>query len=143
MFATGQPVMPAWREFRQSVLPGNRWSFFGFLLMQALLGIAMVIGQVLIGCATCCIGFLPYLSSVIALPLHIFSRAYPIYFLQQFSPRYQIIYEPPAGGGFPVMPLAGPGPYGAMPFSPPPQQPPPSMDAPPLPPPPPPQPPRW
>ena len=111
MFATGQNTVEAWHEFRQDVLPGNRWRFFLFLLMQGLLGIVVAIAQGILGCVTCCIGALPYLSSVIALPLLIFSRAYPIYFLQQFSPRYQIITEPPQGGGFPVMPLAGPGGY--------------------------------
>jgi hypothetical protein len=111
MFATNQSTLPAWREFRQTVLPGNKGRFFLFLLMQALLSVAVAIAQVLIGCATCCIGLLPYLSSVVALPLHVFIRAYPVYFLQQFSHRYQIISEPPPPTGFPVMPLAGPGGY--------------------------------
>lgn len=128
MFATGQSTVSAWNEFRNDVLPGNRWNFFLFLLMQGLVGIGVAIIQGLLGCLTCCIGALPYLSSVIALPLLVFSRAYPIYFLQQYSPRYQIIVEPPQGsGGFPVMPLAGPGGY----YPPPPMMPPGTMPPPP------------
>jgi hypothetical protein len=117
MYATGQPVMAAWGEFRQSVLPGNHGKFILFFLMQVLLAIAVGIMQALIGCATCCIGLLPYLSSVIALPLLVFTRAYPIYFLQQFSPRYEIIVEPPPNVGFAVIPLAGQGypPPGSLP----------------------------
>jgi hypothetical protein len=138
MFATGQATLPAWREFRQDVLPGNRGRFVLFALMQILLAIAMGIMQAMIGCVTCCIGALPYLSCVVTLPLHVFWRAYPIYFLQQFSARYQIITEPPQAGGFPVMPLAGPGgfyppapmmPSGTMP---PPNMSPPSMPPPPV-----------
>jgi hypothetical protein len=138
MFATGQSTLSAWSEFRNDVLPGNRWKFFLFILMQGLLGIAVAIAEGILGCVTCCIGALPYLSCVVALPLHIFMRAYPIYFLQQFSSRYQIIVEPPQGGGFPVMPFAGPGGYPPppmMPMGPPGTMPPPSMPAPYIPPP--------
>jgi len=124
MFATGQSTLPAWREFRQAVLPGNKGRFFLFLLMQGLLSLAVHMAQMMIGCVTCCIGLLPYLSTVVALPLHVFMRAYPIYFLQQFSPRYQIISEAPPSGGFPVLPLAGPGGYPPPASMPPPQLPP-------------------
>jgi len=134
MFATGQTTLPAWREFRQSVLPGNRGRFVLFFLMQLVLAIAVAVGQMIIGCATCCIGLLPYLSSVAALPLHIFMRSYPIYFLQQFSPRYQIITEPPGPSGFPVLPLAGPGGFPPPPIMPPGSLPPPSMPPPQIPP---------
>jgi hypothetical protein len=136
MFATGQTTLPAWREFRQSVLPGNGGRFVLFALMQILLAIAVGIAQMLIGCATCCIGFLPYLSSVVALPLHVFWRAYPIYFFQQFSPRYQIITEPVAAGGFPVLPVAGYGGYAPPTMTPPDSMPPPTMPPPSRPPPP-------
>ena len=63
-------------------------------------------------CLTCCIGLLPYVSTVVTLPLHVFWRAYSLYFLQQFNPAYAIIVEsqPPPTGGFPVMPAA-PGQY--------------------------------
>jgi hypothetical protein len=104
MYSTGQTVLLAWDEFRHYILPGNVGKFILFLLMQIVLAIAVGILQLLIGCITCCIGLLPYLSTVITLPLVIFMRAYPIYFLQQFGPRYTIIFEPPAGYGFPVGP---------------------------------------
>lgn len=109
MYATGQSVMPAWREFRAEVMPGNVGSLVLFLLMQFLLGIAVGVGQLLLGCLTCCIGLLPYLSSVVALPLLVFMRAYPMYFMQQVSSRYVVMIEPPPPPlGFPMYPYPQP-----------------------------------
>ena len=126
MYATGQTVLPAWREFRRDVMPGNTGKLTLFLLMQILLGFGVAIGRVLVGCVTCCIGFLPYLSAVAALPLLVFMRAYPMYFFQQFSPRYMVMVEPtPPTMGFPVYPPAYPAPQYPYPPAqqyPPPQQ---------------------
>ena len=106
MYATGQLIGPAWAEFRQHLLPGNKGSFVLFFLMQIVFAIATGLLTLVIGCATCCLGFLPYLSSVATLPLAVFLRSYSIYFMQQFGPRYQIIVEAPPMSmtyGFPVM----------------------------------------
>lgn len=106
MYATGQLVGPAWADFRQHLLPGNKGAFVLFFLMQIVFAIATGLLTLVIGCATCCIGFLPYLSSVATLPLAVFLRSYSIYFMQQFGPRYQIIVEAPPMPmtyGFPVM----------------------------------------
>jgi len=125
-------VLPAWREFRQSVMPGNIGSLILFLVMNFILMIGVAIGRALVGCATCCIGFLPYLSSVAALPLLVFARAYSVYYLQQFSPRYLIVQEPAPPTGFPVIQVPGqyppgqypPDPYGAPQYPPSPYPPP-------------------
>lgn len=104
MYARDTTVGPAWREFRQRVLAGNVGSLILFLLMTIVLSIAVGLGRMLLGCVTLCIGFLPYLSSVVALPLEVFMRSYSIYFLQQFGPEYAIMSEPPPRGfGFPVI----------------------------------------
>lgn len=103
MYATCQTVLPAWNEFRTVVVPGHVGALILFLLMQFVLRIGIAIASVLIGCVTCCIGFLPYLSTVITLPLIVFDRCYSLYFLQQFDPRYAIIREPPPPAAFSVM----------------------------------------
>jgi len=103
MYATGQTVLPAWVEFRAVVVTGHFGTLVLFLLMYVLLTIAVGLLSVIVGCVTCCIGFLPYLSTVVTLPLVVFKRCYPIYFLQQFDPRYAIIREPPPPTAFPVM----------------------------------------
>jgi hypothetical protein len=108
MFVSGTTVLPAWREFRSQVLPGHVGAFVLFLLLQIVFGIGFVIASGMLGCLTCCIGMLPYLSSVLTLPLALFMRCYPIYFLQQFGPAYVIINEDvmPVVYGFPVIELA-------------------------------------
>jgi hypothetical protein len=106
MYARDAMVGPAWREFRRDVLAGHVGTLIRFLLMELVLWIGVAIIAIMLGCATLCIGFLPYLFNVITLPLAVFMRAYPIYFLQQFGPQYVILYEPPPPPtvyGFPVV----------------------------------------
>jgi hypothetical protein len=105
MYARGALVMDAWREFRLQVMPGNFGKIVLFMLMNIVLNIGLVIAQALLGCVTCCIGFLPYLGTVVSLPLILFLRCYGIYFMQQFGPQYVIIQEGPRTppGGFPVV----------------------------------------
>jgi len=107
MYVRGTDVMSAWREFRENVLRGNGGKFALFILMELVLGIGVGVGQAIVGCVTCCVGFLPYLGTVFTLPLVLFIQAYPLYFLQQFSPDYAIMQEPILGGGFPVMGVPG------------------------------------
>ena len=83
----------------RGVVPAPRWN--GPLRAD---GLAVGIASMIVGCVTCCVGFLPYLSTVATLPLAIFWRCYSVYLLQQFGPQYAIIVEPPPAIGFPVMP---------------------------------------
>ena len=112
MYLRRQTVLPAWTEFRTMLLPGNVGSFVLFLLLQLVLRVAIAILCVLLGCATCCIGFLPYLGTVITLPLHLFDRCYSVYFLEQFGPEYRLFGEidaPPDASSFDPPPYpAGP-----------------------------------
>ncbi len=90
MYLRGQRVRLAWHEFRTALLPGNVGAFVLFLLLQFVLRIATAIIGVMLGCITCCIGFLPYLNTVLTLPLYVFDRSYSIYFLEQFGQNYRI-----------------------------------------------------
>ena len=109
MYLRNQTVVPAWREFRTALLPGHVGSIVLFLLMQLVLRIAIAAIGVVAGCVTCCIGFLPYIGTVLTLPLYVFDQCYPVYFLEQFGPGYRIFPDlPDAAGGFPVIPLAPP-----------------------------------
>lgn len=102
MYARNLRVLAAWSEFREMVVPGNVGTLILFLLMRIALAIAVGILSMIAGCLTCCIGFLPYLSTVVTLPLKVFDVCYAVYFLQQFDPAYVIIREPPPPA-FPVI----------------------------------------
>ena len=107
MYARNLRVLDAWGEFRSVVMPGNVGTLVLFLIMRIILAIAIGILSVIAGCLTCCIGLLPYLSTVVTLPLHVFDACYAVYFLQQFDPAYVIIKEPPPPA-FPVIDVPRP-----------------------------------
>jgi hypothetical protein len=61
-------------------------------LLFVLFGIALAIGVGVVGtvvtCATCCIGGLPYISTVLLLPAIVWLAAYRLLFLRQFGDQY-------------------------------------------------------
>jgi hypothetical protein len=87
MWVRGSRVMEAWSEFL-SLLSAR----LGMFILYVLLKIVIVLVTVGITCAavcvTCCIVALPYVGTVILLPLHVFHRSFSIYFLSQFNPDY-------------------------------------------------------
>jgi len=82
-------VMDAWRVAWPEAVRGRFWTITLFYLMKLALGIAMAILGMIAICATCCLGALPYLSSVLLLPLAVFSRCYTLCFLEQLGPPWQ------------------------------------------------------
>lgn len=78
--------------FRQiaGLLLENAGSFilfclFGFCL---LLGVGMISG--IAACLTCCIAALPYVGTVILLPVYVCLRAYGLFFIRQFGADYDV-----------------------------------------------------
>jgi hypothetical protein len=68
-----------------------------FLFIRFFMGIAYVIIAVMTGCLTCCLGFLPYLNTVLTLPYHVFRQTFTLDCLAQFGPEYTLwpIIPPP------------------------------------------------
>lgn len=69
-------------------VPFILYVLFGVVLMMA----GTIISCVLT-CATCCIAAIPYVGSVILLPLYMFYYAYTLLFLRQFGPEYDVWAE--------------------------------------------------
>jgi hypothetical protein len=133
MYLRTTSIAPAWQEFRQQLVPGNVGSIMLFYGMRIVLGIATAVLISMMGCALCFIAVLPYLGTVLFLPIYVFQRNYSLYFLRQFGPDYNLIVDrvPEMISAFPVI----------MPAQPPPPPPPPLAgaeggDSPPMPPPP-------
>ncbi len=80
-------VMQAWGEFRD-LLSANIGIFVLYALFKLLLGFCIVMIACVATCLTCCMAALPYLGTVILLPLHVFRRSYSIHFLSRFGPEY-------------------------------------------------------
>jgi hypothetical protein len=93
MFLGTTSCVTAWRQFL-ALLSANKARFLLYILFQIV--IAMVIGVIVIAavCVTCCcaacILAIPYIGTVLMLPLLIFKRAYSLYYLQQFGPRFDV-----------------------------------------------------
>ena len=109
LFLRGGKCLAAWREF-WGLLADNAGLFTLYILFQIVLGMAIgiiVLGAVLITC--CCAGCvmaIPYIGTVLLLPVLVFKRSYPLYFLRQFGPGYDVF--PPAPPAPPVTGLQPP-----------------------------------
>lgn len=95
MYARRIPVGEGWREFGRVMLAGHKGTLVLYVLFQIVIGIGVGLIALVVTCLTCCLAALPYLSSVILLPLHVFGRSYSIYFLEQFGPEWQILQPIP------------------------------------------------
>lgn len=100
MFLQTASCVAGWREFMVT-LSANKARFALYLLFQIV--IRIVIGAIVgigfcIGCCLCCASCLlliPYIGTVILLPLLVFDRAYSLYYLQQFGPRLDVFRVEP------------------------------------------------
>lgn len=61
----------------------NPLSFLGYLGLKILFGIVAAIVAIVVGCFTCCIGFLPVISHTLLQPLLYFERAWSLLMLRQ------------------------------------------------------------
>lgn len=96
MFLQTASCIAGWREFL-TILSVNKARFALYILFQIVIAIA--IGVIIsigfcIGCCLCCASVLlliPYIGTVILLPLLVFKRAYSLYYLRQFGPRFDVL----------------------------------------------------
>jgi hypothetical protein len=95
MFLQTASCIAGWREFL-TILSVNKAGFALYILFQIVIAIA--IGTIIfigfcIGCCFCCASlllFIPYIGTVILLPLLVFKRAYSLYYLRQFGPGFDV-----------------------------------------------------
>ncbi len=100
MYRSGIRVLAGWRAFL-SLFAHHVFSFIGYGLFIFVLSIIIAIlvfaGVIL----TCCIGLIfliiPYISSVILLPISYALRAFSVEFLEQFGPEYHVFPRPETG----------------------------------------------
>lgn len=91
MFLRTTSCITAWRQF-WALLSGNLGRFALYILFQIV--IALAIGVIILAavCMTCCcaacILAIPYIGTVLMLPLLVFKRAYPLCYFRQFGPDF-------------------------------------------------------
>ena len=103
MFLRHKQCLAGWSELG-GLLAAHLGSFALYFLMQLLLGMLIGALVLIVILATCCIAgcfmLIPYLGTVLLLPVLVFKRAYSLHFLAQFGPEYDV---------FPPEALAPPG----------------------------------
>lgn len=91
--------VPAWQEFK-GLLSHNQGRFMLYALFKGLIGLAMGLLIFFVGFLTCCCGFIlliiPFVGTVVLLPLHVFYRAYSLHYLRQYGPAYDLLITPTA-----------------------------------------------
>jgi hypothetical protein len=75
-----------------------------YCLFWIALGIGTVIAACVVLCATCCIAALPYIGTVILLPVYVCLRAFSLLFLRQFGPDYDVWAGLPQPKSPPIQP---------------------------------------
>jgi len=85
--------LAAWRELG-GMLRGNLGHLVLYLLFRIVLAMAIAVVLVGVVLVTCCIAgcllALPYLGTVLLLPILVFERAYSLHYLAQFGPDYDV-----------------------------------------------------
>jgi hypothetical protein len=75
------------------------------VLFAIVLAIGVGIIGTIISCLTCCIGGLPYVSTVLLLPAIVWLLGFKLLFLRQFGDQYDVWATV---GGLPASPVAAP-----------------------------------
>jgi hypothetical protein len=94
MFLRRTKCTTAWTEFL-GLLGDNVGRFILYVLFQIVLGMAIAMLVLAVVLVTCCIAgclmALPYLGTVLLLPVLVFERSYSIYYLAQYGPTYDCV----------------------------------------------------
>jgi len=99
MYLRGCTCIEGWREFLVT-LSTNKGRFALYILFQIVIGIVigwLVITAILLTC--CCLGIilvLPYIGTVVMLPVLVFVRAYSLCYLRQYGPHLDVFAAEPS-----------------------------------------------
>jgi len=93
MFLRTTSCLTGWQELL-TILSVNKARFFLYILFQLAIGIAIgaiILTIVLVTCCcAACFLAIPYIGTVILLPIHVFTRSYSLLYLKQFGPEFDV-----------------------------------------------------
>ena len=93
MYLHNLRVRPAWQLVKREIISGYVGEVVLFYLMSIALAIATMAIGMGVSCATCCVTALPFVGTVILLPLIVFRRCYGLCFIEQFGPRWTVFFD--------------------------------------------------
>lgn len=94
MYLRDERVLAAWAIAKRELFDGHLGHIILYLLMRILLVILTGVMAAAVGCLTCCIGFLPYIGTVLTLPLWVFLQCYALCFIEGFGPQWRFFFQP-------------------------------------------------
>lgn len=97
MYRHRMTTSQAWNTFlpvlRQNLIP---FILYGLLILALIIG--LVIGIIIVGFMTCCVGFiffvLPYINTVVLLPVIYTFRVFSLEFFAQFGAEFDVLAKP-------------------------------------------------
>ncbi len=90
MFANRCNWRDAWVATRSDILGSRRGDAYQFLLVRVLLGVIFALIIYALSLVTWFLLQIPYLGTVLTLPMLVFERAYTLHFVEQFGTRWQV-----------------------------------------------------
>ncbi len=101
-------ICPAWRASVNEFLLPHLLPVIGFYIVKILLGLAIGLTVACLVLMTCCIAviplIIPYLGTVLLLPIYVFWRCYSLYFLRQAGSELDVFAqrEMASEGNYPI-----------------------------------------
>lgn len=93
MFLRTTSCTAGWREFL-TILSVNKANFLIYILFKLVIGIAIgaiILTAVLVTCCcAACFLAIPYIGTILMLPVHVFTRSYSLLYLKQFGPEFDV-----------------------------------------------------
>jgi hypothetical protein len=89
MFRHGLLARPAFRE-SMNLIRQHTGSVVVFVLLRIAIFIGVAVLSLILCCATCCIELIPYIGTVILLPVLVYVRCFTLDCLAQFGPEYDV-----------------------------------------------------
>ena len=101
MFLNTESSVAGWKQCL-ALIGANKAQMLLYILFQIVIWMAIAfisLAICLIGCCCCCASILllvPYIGTVILLPLIAFKRAYSLFYLRQFGTQFDVFSVQPA-----------------------------------------------
>lgn len=92
MFMRGCTCCEGWGVLRE-LMSANLGNIVLYLLFQIVIALVtgmLVLAVMLVTCCFCCLMLLPYIGTVILLPVFVFERAYSAYYLAQYGREFDV-----------------------------------------------------
>src|SRR5438132_12540768 len=86
----------------------NLGVFILYVLFSCVVGIGIGIAMIALVCMTCCIAAVPYVGTVMLLPIYVFLQSFSLLFIRQFGPDYDVWAGIPATPPTPPTPTVPP-----------------------------------